>query len=46
VATAAKLRAQGITQVLSAIPQRNYDLFIVGGPPLSNKVYLPLTLRD
>ncbi len=43
--TAAKLRAMGTTVVLSAIPQRNYDLAIVGGPPLDTRVYLPLVAR-
>jgi YVTN family beta-propeller protein len=45
-ATAAKLTAMGISPAASSLPQRNYDLTVEGGPPLSNRVFLPLVTRD
>lgn len=45
VTTAAKLKAMGIS-LAASLPQRNYDLAVIGGPPLSNQVFLPLVFRD
>lgn len=44
--TAAKLRATGTSPAASSLPQRNYDLVVLGGPPLSNHVFLPLVIRN
>ncbi len=44
-ATAAKLKAMGLNPA-AALPQRNYDLAVTGGPPLNNRVYLPIVSRN
>jgi YVTN family beta-propeller protein len=45
VVTAAKLKALGITVPAIVIPQRDYDLAVIGGPPLNNRAFLPLIWR-
>ena len=45
VETAAKASRLGLAPDSTGTVERSYDLAVVGGPPLSNRVYLPLLMR-